>query len=170
MYESQKSLILNEDQSFRLGHYDELLKMVQDYQTMFANIMAMLDQNEKMTKEILEEFHQLELKLVKIETDRKKSRLKTDSLSVIAYIQVIEKYLSNIEYSEYECCNDIYYGEKSLQKGQKGKRGFRDETSFKNSFRKWYQKTVNQNKYPQILEYIKAKEKRNSEKKQTVSN
>lgn len=103
--------------------------------------------------------------LSRIKETRASLRLKEDSPSVIAYLKVIARYLSNSDYTEYETCKDIYHGDKYLEKKGINDKGFTDETSFRNSFRKWCNSRKNKNKYSQIKIYLDERKKRIEKKK-----
>lgn len=72
---------------------------------------------------------------------------------VIEYFQKVMDYYLENDVSEYFACNHIFdkYGLNSI---------YEEDINFRNTFRKWYKKTSNKNKYLKITDYIREKENR----------
>jgi len=91
---------------------------------------------------------------------KKKPRLRKDDISLLAYQEVVKKFLSDKTISENKACYDVY--NELDEKGLKKK--FSEFTSFKVSFRDWSDNIVNRLNYPELQNFIIEKKKRRSTK------
>lgn len=152
-YEFLKSLSKKEINRIR----EQIREIIIPYILSILNIFKSLYENANLSEALIEnERLKVELQsLLKHNEDFRASKtLPKSSVSLTRKFEIIDYFMKHPKVRENSASNEIHDKHKLSS----------DQQSFKNSFRAWYKKTINQKKYPIILEYLNEFEKRKKTK------
>lgn len=147
-YEFLKSLSKKEINRIR----EQIREIIIPYILSILNIFKSVLANANLS-EVLIENERIKSKLQSLlkhnEDFRESKTLPKSSISLIQKLEVIDYFMKHPKASENSACNEIH-----------DRYNLSNQISFKNKFRSWYKKSINQKKYPKISQYLTEFEKR----------